>query len=215
MESPVAIEGTRDYKFGMLGEGLIAAWLRRVKGRGILPVYELQMDTGKGPGFFAADGKRYVAPDMLAIKPGDQAPVIWVEAKHKEVFTWHRKTERWTTGIDRHHYREYLAVVEQVPWPLWLLFLHESEIPDDRDKPYAPGACPVGLFGQDIAKLKCDGPCRGGWVHSTSCPVSHEHDNWGTHGMIYWAVESLRPLANLEEVREAQRAMAPVAASHA
>jgi hypothetical protein len=46
--------------------------------------------------------------------------------------------------------------------------------------------CPVGLFGNKLAYLK---------QHE-----NHRHDNWGNHGMVYWARGHLRLLATLDEL---------------
>jgi hypothetical protein len=171
-------------RIGRIAEGRIAAWFMSL-GYAVLPVYDKEMNTGKGPQVFTADGS-FVAPDMLVFKSGK---VLWVEAKQKTVFTWHRITERWTTGIDLRHYEDYLRLAKRAPWPLWILFLHLSSDTSEREEP-----CPTGLFGQELAKLaECE---------------NHRHTNWGSSGMVYWAYESLKLLAPLSEVipEEAQAA---------
>lgn len=170
--------------FGKLGESQIASWLR-ARGHYVLPVYEIEENQGKGPRLFAPS-REFIAPDLLVF---DCDGIRWIEAKHKTVFTWHRITERWTTGIDRNHWNDYVALAETWPWPIWLLFLHENEEPDDRDKPYCQGTCPVGLFGNDLLYLKDN--------------INHEHENWGRHGMVYWSHEILKEVATLNEVYEA------------
>jgi hypothetical protein len=130
---------------------------------------------------FAPEGE-YVAPDMF-----DITIRTWVEAKHKSVFTWHRKTQQWCTGIDLNHYREYIDVEDISRFPVWLLFLHRCAIPDARDIAYkCPSSCPVGLFGNKLSYLK---------NHE-----SHRHDKWGRYGMVYWAVQDLKLLAFLEDL---------------
>jgi hypothetical protein len=145
-----------------------------------MPVYELEWHTGKGPQIFAPE-RGFVAPD-LCILDGEQG-FLWVEAKHKTVFSWHRSTSRWVTGIDLHHYRDYLAVRDRYGWSLWLLFLHESKTPSAEDRKYnCPPECPVGLFGAEINTLRhCE---------------NHTHPNWGKHGMVYWARDNLKLLAD-------------------
>lgn len=171
--------------FGKLGESKIASWLR-TRGNYVLPVYETE-EQYKGPRLYAPT-REIVSPDLLVF---NFEGIRWVEAKHKTVFTWHRITERWTTGIDRRHYKEYLSLAEEWPWPIWLLFLHESDEPDERDKEYCPKKCPIGLYGGDILLL--------------NKKINHEHDNWGKSGMVYWAEKSLIKLATLQEINNATR----------
>lgn len=154
-----------------MGESQIARWLNE-KGRNILPVYEIEKGQYAGPAVYAADGRRIIAPDMLAFGDGK---ITWIEAKHKNAFSWHRITRRFVTGIDLHHYEEYQQIMKLVDWPVWLLFLHRPGTAKDSH----PG--PSGLFGQDLKLL------------ITS--ENHRHHNHGKYGMVYWDVASLIKLA--------------------
>lgn len=175
--------------FGKLGESQIASWLRS-RGNYVLPVYEKVADDKQGPRLFGPSGT-HIAPDMLCWGAGG---VCWIEAKHKDVFTWHRNTSTWTTGIDRRHYRAYLTLAREWPaFPMWLLFLHSSAIPDAKDTKFCPLECPVGLYGGRLLEL--------------AKQIHHEHDNWGPSGMVYWAEADLTKLATLEEVNMAEEAM--------
>lgn len=151
-----------------------------------MPVYEKILDTGKGPQVYTPE-QSLVAPDILAFR-GDGT--LWIEAKTKTVFSWYGIGKRWVTGIDLHHYRQYLKVAEVSPWPVWLLFLHTSSVTDSRDvsKWGAPQTCPVGLFGGKLSYL------------SVPTNISHEHENWGKTGMIYWSHKTLTKIASLEDV---------------
>jgi hypothetical protein len=169
---------------GRVGESAIARWLREARGCAVLPVYETEIDTGKGPRLLAPR-REIVAPDMLGLKGGR---VFWIEAKHKGVFSWHRKTGRWTTGIDVHHYYQYLAIAAGWPHPVYLLFLHTRDSAADR-RPLEPWPCPTGLFGGDIRRL-CNAE-------------NHRSPEWGRHGMVYWAHDALCRYASLDEVRAA------------
>src|SRR5690349_12943290 len=105
------LETTPEWKRGEIGEKAIAL-LKRLDGWIILPAYEKEIQTGKGPRLFMPFGNanlKLVAPDMLA-KRGRE--VCWIEAKHKTHFTWYAKTGRWQTGIDVRHYNDYLKVQE-------------------------------------------------------------------------------------------------------
>ena len=154
-------------EFGQAGESTIALWLRG-RGNTVLPAYEKIIDTGKGPRLFLPDGV-LVAPDFLT---WNGETVQWIEAKRKTAFTWHRKTQRWVTGIDLLHYADYLKVADGSPWPVWLLFLHDGGKAKD-----SPDESPKGLFGNNLAILQKN--------------VNHIHENWGKNGMVYWAIESL------------------------
>ena len=166
---------------GKLGEGRIAMWLRR-KGHTVLPVYEKEIHEGKGPTLFSpADA--LIAPDMFVFKPRDARHAVWVEAKTKSAFTWHRQTGAWVTGIDLRHYRDYLKLLALSPWPVWLLFLHL----DGQAKDSPPGS-PQGLFGNSLLYLR---------DHE-----HHRHENWGRGGMVYWVHGDLRLLATLEQLRD-------------
>jgi len=174
---------------GQIGESLIANWMR-ARGRAVMPAYEKQIDTGKGPQFFAPDGA-YVAPDMFVFRLVDSAtgsPFVWVEAKHKTAFTWHRVSRHWTTGIDRRHYHDYLRVEALSKVPVWLMFYHSSPHPSQNDIDHGcPSYCPTGLFGNRLAYL--------------SQHVSHESDRWGRSGMVYWAAEHLKLMATMDDLR--------------
>jgi len=170
----------QNLKEGVVGEGAIANWLVS-KGWAILPAYEKVVDDKKGPRLITAE-RRYVSPDMLSIK-ADKA--IWVEAKHKTAFSWHRNTRRWVTGIDLCHYTDYCAIGDLTQWPVWILFLHKGGHAKD-----SPTESPMGLFGNDLSYLR---------KHE-----NHRHANWGKSGMVYWALEELKGLATLSEMEDAR-----------
>lgn len=162
--------------FGRAAESDIATWVRS-RGWSVLPVYETLMETGKGPQLFTPlEG--LIAPDMLIFK-GDKA--LWIEAKHKTAFSWHRMTRRWCTGIDLRHYADYCKVADSSPWPVWLLFLHRGGQAKD-----SPPESPAGLFGNTLEFLR---------DHE-----HHRHSNYGRSGMVYWELDRLVLLAALETV---------------
>lgn len=171
---------SRTLRYGQAGESAIAQWFR-YKGYAVMPVYEKILDTGKGPQLFLPNDKRLIAPDMFVFNAGN---AWWIEAKHKTAFTWHRKTNRWVTGIDLHHYQHYLEVNSTTPWDVWLLFLQRGGQAKD-----SPQNSPAGLFGDTLDRL--------------SHTENHRHSNWGKSGMVYWAYDSLRLIAALEEVEAA------------
>lgn len=161
---------------GQIGESLIARWMRR-RGNFVLPVYEKEIDSGKGPRLFCPNGQR-IAPDMLVF---GGPPPRWVEAKHKTAFSWHRNTQRWVTGIDIRHYEDYLKVDEETPFDVWLMFLQRGGQAKD-----SPAESPSGLYGNVLSCLRYR--------------ENHRHKNWGPSGMVYWAESDLRKLAGLESL---------------
>lgn len=170
---------------GKMGESLIAHyWLSL--GYSILPVYEKQIGEYKGPTLFRIDGT-LVAPDMLAL--GGVNNIVWVEAKHKSAFAWHRIRGIWTTGIDLHHYQQYLRVQEVTQLPVWLMFLHKpgnvaSGTPDELK-----GKSPSGLFGGPLSTLAhCED-------HRWPKPMKGQ-----PHGMVYWDYRSLMHLASYDDL---------------
>lgn len=171
-------------QFGKIGEGYIAGWLRG-KGFNVLPVYEKEINEGKGPTLFSVDSA-LIAPDLLVFKgigSTECGKTLWIEAKTKNAFTWHRCTQRFVTGIDLRHYHDYLSIASLSPWPVWLLFLQlqgtAKDTPQDMKSP-------TGLFGNKLDYL--------------SQHENHRHDNWGKGGMVYWAHETLKLIAPLDEV---------------
>lgn len=171
----------KQLEFGKIGESKIAMYLMS-RGNSVLPVYEKLDDDKVGPRLYTPD-ENIIAPDMLIWKG---QTLSWIEAKHKSVFSWHRKTRRWVTGIDLRHYQDYLRLAySNIKWPIWLLFLHEIDEPDERDKPYCPEKCPIGLYGNNIMALEKD--------------ENHRHDNWGNSGMVYWDEKTLIKIETLDE----------------
>jgi len=161
---------------GQAGETFIACWLKK-HGYSILPIYEKIFDTGKGPQIYTPTCE-LIAPDLLVYR-GDK--VLWVEAKRKTAFSWHRATECWVTGIDLRHYHDYCTVADSAPWPVWLLFLHEGGQAKD-----SPASSPAGLFGNTLDYLR---------QHE-----NHRHESGGHAGMVYWSIDHLRLMAELADV---------------
>lgn len=169
-------------KIGKIGESKIALWFQG-RGYNVLPVYEKQINEGKGPVLFTSTSENLICPDMLVFKG---SKVFWIEAKHKTAFSWHRKTERWVTGIDKRHYQDYLKVAENLcGWPVYLIFLHEQGIAKDTP---AGMESPTGLFGEDLNYLK---------KH-----INHTHDNWGRTGMVYWWIGDLKKYCELNDLTQ-------------
>ena len=177
---------------GRVAEGWIAQWLM-ARGHKVMPAYEIEVSQFKGPQLFSAQGE-FVSPDMIVFSSNG---VIWVEAKHKSVFTWYRKGQRWTTGIDYHHYTHYQEVARQTGLPVWLAFFHRESRPDSRDLRYkCPPKCPTGLFIEDLSQLVLR--------ESHRSPAKDAHRKGvlghGRYGMVYWSDASLRRVASCEEV---------------
>lgn len=177
---------------GQIAEGYIARWLM-ARGAAVMPAYKIEISHGKGPQLFTAEGD-FVLPDMLVFSP---KKILWAEAKQKTVFTWHRISGQWTTGIDLHHYTQYLHVAKQTRLPVWLFFFHVEDRPSPMDVRHGcPSDCPTGLYAEDLFTLvgkeshRCK-PKNG--AHAT-------HVGHGKSGMVYWAESALRKQAEREEV---------------
>lgn len=166
--------------FGRDGENKILKWLLS-RGNTVLPIYD---SGGKAPKLISSQGN-LVAPDYLTLNP---EAVAWVEAKHKGVFSWYRIGQCWVTGIDVRYYLDYLKILDNFPIPVWLLFLHEREEPNECDRPYLPAEakCPTGLFGNSIRYLR---------EHE-----NHRSDKHGREGMVYWNLDHLQLLAGVEQL---------------
>lgn len=164
---------------GKVGESVIKQWLNSI-GFSVLPVYEKMDSEYKGPQLFTPTGGQ-IAPDMFVFR-GEKC--MWIEAKHKSAFSWHRITGRWVTGIDLRHYLDYCKIDDDSPFPVWLLFLQRSGQAVD-----SPPNCPTGLFGNPLKYLR---------MHE-----NHRHANHGKSGMVYWSVAHLQKIASLEVVLSA------------
>ena len=162
----------KQLEVGKTGETEIAKWLMS-RGFNVLPIYEIAEGQFKGPALFSSGGENIIAPDMLVFR---DEKILWVEAKHKEAFTYHRITKRFVTGIDLHHYGQYRKINSLVAWPVWLLFLHRGGAAKDSEKSKS------GLFGGELSYLE-------------TCE-NHRHDNWGKSGMVYWAEDKLKKLSD-------------------
>lgn len=175
--------------FGKVAESLIAQFFMR-RGHAVLPVYEIEKASGKGPQFFLAE-ESLVAPDMLVFTSSGQ---LFIEAKHKSVFSWYRKESCWVTGIDLRHYFDYLKVSKTSCVPVWLMFYHRDSRPSESDLTHGcPNICPTGLYGGEIGSLAARES------HRTFAAGTHSQiKGHGRSGMVYWRERSLRKFAERE-----------------
>lgn len=151
---------------GKVAESKIASWLIS-RGCSVLPAYEVIESKFGGPKLFCGD-RSLVTPDMLVFSCNG---IHWIEAKHKTAFSWHRKTERFVTGVDLHHWDHYKEVAKRTSLDCFLFFNHTGG--QAKDSPPSP----AGLFYGEINHLNEN--------------INHTHDNWGRGGMIYWAMDTL------------------------
>lgn len=158
----------RQLAAGKVGESEIAGWFK-ARGAHVLPIYEVEKGQYAGPSLYTASGGSLIAPDMLCFDSSGK--ISWIEAKHKTAFSWHRKTQRFVTGIDLHHYEQYLEISELVDWPVFLLFLQRGGTAKDSER------IEPGLFGGRLDHLRTI--------------ENHRHQNWGKSGMVYWAQHKL------------------------
>ena len=185
-------------KFGKVAEGLIAKWLLS-RGHSVMPVYEIEQGHGKGPQLFTQNAS-HAAPDLVAFTSNG---VMWIEAKHKTVFSWHRNSKSWVTGIDLRHYEDYQQVSRSTNLPVWLLFFHRSSEPSDVDKQYCPEECPVGLFGGNLDRLTNTENHRSPPLNGSEGIKGH-----GKSGMVYWRSNTLTRLATLSDMLDLDHGIA-------
>jgi len=171
-----AMTFSRQLSIGKVGESRIAQWMNG-RGWSVLPVYEIEINTGKGPRLFAPQAQ-LIAPDMFVFNGQD---AYWLEAKYKTAFSWHRITSRWVTGIDLKHYHDYCIIDDSAQFPVWLMFLQCGEQAKD-----SPAVSPSGLYGNTLSYLRQN--------------ENHRHQNWGRGGMVYWSIEHLKKLAGITEL---------------
>jgi len=103
---------------------------------------------------------------------------FFVEAKNKNAFTWHRITERWTTGIDLSHYNDYLEIMRKIDIPIYLIFNHRGGTAKDSEKSDS------GLFAQDLRYLRNNENHRCG-------PKPH-----CKNGMVFWSKDNLKRIGD-------------------
>jgi len=171
----------RQLRWGQNGEKLISEYLCAKYNYAVMPVYDVQIGSGKGPQVFTLDSS-YAAPDSLMFNIHGAR---WVEAKQKTAFTWHRITQRFVTGIDLCHYQDYLKVVELSPWQLWLMFLQLDGLAKDTPNGVLS---PTGLYGGLIDELR----------HLEN----HRSNKHGKGGMVYWEADVLTKFAELDDMKK-------------
>jgi hypothetical protein len=178
------------YAYGKIAESQIARWLMRVYGYHLLPAYEIETHSGKGPRLLGPWGE-LIAPDLLAIQFNRMKVLMqWYEIKHKERFSWFRKGGgRWQTGIDLRHFEDYIKVQEQTGIEVFLLFLHRSSIPSKDDlEQGSEKVCPTGLFGGSLYDLMHN------WDHKDSYDKKNR-----SFPMVYWNDKDLQHIATLDD----------------
>ena len=171
------VKFAQSLKEGRLIESAVAQYLMRKYGISILPVYDIEIATGKGPQFFSASGS-FAAPDLLCWQR--RRTMYFVEVKSKSIFTWHRITSNWVTGIDLNHYLDYRKVQELSGASVYLMFLHAGGA-DERGI-----ETPSGLFHADLNTEP-----NHIWPHATAA---------FPHGVVMWRHDQLKKIANYDDV---------------
>jgi hypothetical protein len=176
----------RNKPIGDIGEKLAGNYIQS-RGGIIQRIGKTDEERFQGPRLRGADGDE-PSPDIIAfntwLMPGG---AMWVEVKHKSVFSWRRTERCWQTGIDRSSYEHYKRVALRTKTPVWLLFFHRESTPSPADRAWGcPAQCPVGLFGDDMMKL----------IDS----VEHADHRWGKSGMVYWNHRDLTRIASRADV---------------
>jgi hypothetical protein len=177
---------------GAAGESIVAAYFQSL-GWTIQPVYEKFEQDHKGPRIFG-QRRKYVAPDAMLIRyDGTGRPRAgYIEVKTKAYWTYHGKSGKFQTGIDKHHCQEYEAVQRDTGIPVTLVFFHTSE--QARFEDVKKWACPsivddgTGLFLSELSQIaRTDDIARG---HASK-------------GMAYWNKTDLRRVAAMDQLKRA------------
>lgn len=106
-----------------------------------------------------AFGVQIIAPDMLTWNKG--VP-LWVEVKDKDSCTWHRKSNRWQTGLNARHLRAYQQVMERTKIDVCVWFIHHGVGRDDDPIDLCQ---PQGVFTGRISALSSKAREHGGMVY--------------------------------------------------
>ena len=179
----------QNLKKGLAGENDIATFFK-MQGFNILPVYEVETSTKKGPVLYTHYNSRLVAPDLLIFRLPLQdnedaySDTMWIEAKTKSACTFYRIGKCFETGIDLYHFNQYLEIQKTCPFPIYLTFLQKNGTAKDTPKGMKG---PTGLFAGKLTKLAQE--------------YSHKTEKYGKGGMIYWEpFKHLICMATLEEI---------------
>ena len=160
-------------KFGLGGERIVAE-IMRARGWTVVQVGG-QHGEYKGPRIELPLGLELVSPDLIVIKNGI---VRWIEVKRKTQFSYHRNSEAITTGIDLHHWNEYLQNDTYGSFPMWLFFVHEFSSVAGVPAGTITETPKAGVYLQSVS-----------WLSKNS---SHTSMKFGGHGGIFWDIKALK-----------------------
>ncbi len=177
----------QQYAMGQMGESLFARLIRS-RGGFVLPAYDIEVETGKGPRLFGPDGS-LVTPDMLVLSPKYRP--VFAEAKTKTAFSEYHNPNRdgkrkiWQTGCDEYHFKQYVQVQKQTGIDVWLGFIQLGGQAKD-----SPPDSPSGVFVQSLTKLEQR--------------IDHRHLNPPPRfkPMLYWNIYDLIKTATIEELKQ-------------
>jgi hypothetical protein len=167
------------FSYGREAEYKVLRWLNS-KG---WSAFQIELDKEKeklkkGPRLQTPSAE-YILPDIQAYK---KTQTLWVEVKHMEAFTWHRKTQKWVTGFSYYLYKNYCKINDISPFKVYLFFIQENGFA--KDSPLTPDS---GLFINSLDKLR--GRENHVWL-----------GNENNKAMIYWSIDRLIKKAELNEL---------------
>jgi hypothetical protein len=165
-------------KFGLGGERIVAEMFK-AKGWVVVQVGG-QHGAYQGPRIELPLGLVQVCPDLIVM---NGAKALWIEVKRKSQFAYHRNSKTFVTGVDLHHWKEYLANDLYGSFPMWLFFVHETS--SVHSLPFGESAVRPrpGLYFERVR-----------WMESHKHHEYHNHgaNNFGNHGGIFWDVTKLK-----------------------
>ena len=158
---------------GRLTESAVIRWLM-ARGNSIVPINDIDSkEDFKGPRIFAPDAD-LIAPDILIYR---SEKALWVEVKDKSTWTEYKKEGVLQTGIDLPCWEDYLRIAKESGIPVYLLFLQRS-------------GGPAGLYCGEVNGLKEK-------IHHT---WHGQYRPGRKSGMVYWNIDALTKIADLEEI---------------
>jgi hypothetical protein len=119
---PPGIEFELRLAQGAQWEQAVSDWLRK-PGHGISVLELFKYRHNGQPPVFISIGDRIITPDMQVIGGGSS---IYLEVKSKRRFAKNPYTMKSMTGIDLHHWKDYIRVQQESGIKVLIVFVHEE-----------------------------------------------------------------------------------------
>jgi len=167
----------KSLKLGLANESIITKYLNS-RNFIVIPAYQIEQSTGKGPRVFAPMDEQLITPDLLCIRNGKMR---WTECKSKAEFVLYRKTGIFQTGFDIACFEQYQRVQEVTGIPVYIMFLNAPRYGISE---------PSGLYYQTLDKL----------VETIDHSCTNEKTGSKSGGLHYWNEYDLIKQAEYNDV---------------